>query len=317
MNIEGKKILVTGGTGFLGKNLVPELSEHAESVIVVSAEESDIFSEFENVKIVTGDLTDSVFCKKVLNDIDVCFHLASFKKNFKYHLEHPLEVFSKNVLISEVFFEAVNRSKIKSLVIASSVAIYESSDDLLAESDPLNLETKDAYALSKIVTEANARILSMENSELSVSIARCDNFFGEHDNFGPEAQVIPSLIRKSVNDSKIEVWGSGNQERTFVYVEDVCSALIGLADLGNGFHVFNVSSGESASFKKIIGIIQKIIGIDKEVVFDTTKPEGAKRRLVSANKIMKDLEWRPEFDLVNGLRKTVEYYLELENKCHQ
>jgi len=199
----------------------------------------------------------------------------------------------------------------------SSVAIYESSDDLLAESDPLNLETKDAYALSKIVTEANARILSMENSELSVSIARCDNFFGEHDNFGPEAQVIPSLIRKSVNDSKIEVWGSGNQERTFVYVEDVCSALIGLADLGNGFHVFNVSSGESASFKKIIGIIQKIIGIDKEVVFDTTKPEGAKRRLVSANKIMKDLEWRPEFDLVNGLRKTVEYYLELENKCHQ
>lgn len=241
--------------------------------------------------------------------MDICFHLASFKKNLKYHSEHPWEVFSKNASLSSVFMEVVLDSSIKALVMPSSVTVYAPKDSFITERDPLDLETKDAYALAKIVAENNARMLSLEKPNLSIAIARCDNFFGEFDNFGPDAQVIPSLIRKAVEDEDITVWGSGNQERTFAYAEDVCDALLRLADAGKGLHVFNVSSGEAASFKRIIGMIQEIMGSSKKVVYDTRKPEGAKRRLISANMIMEELDWKPKFDLESGLRKTIEYYL--------
>ncbi|NTU66701.1 MAG: NAD(P)-dependent oxidoreductase [Candidatus Moranbacteria bacterium] len=309
MSISGKKILVTGGTGFLGKNLVPKLAAEAGSVVVASIGGSDAFSNLENVRIVEGDLMDRGFSENVVKGIDVCFHLASFKKNFKYHLDHPLEVFSRNILMSGTFLEAVRHSSVRSLVIPSSVTVYESKEDFISEVDPVNFGTKDAYALSKIALEINARALSMDNQELSVSVARCDNFFGKYDDFGPDAQVIPSLIRKAVEDEEIVIWGSGNQERTFAYVGDVCDALISLVNGEKGMRLFNVSSGQAVSFKEIVRIIQGILKSEKKIIFDMDKPEGAKRRLISAEKIREEIGWEPKLSLEEGLERTVRYYL--------
>lgn len=310
MNLKNKKILVTGGTGFLGKNLVPVLAKKSKLVTVVSTERKNIFKGLSNVKIVAGNIENKNFCEKVLKNADVCFHLASFKMNFRYHTEHPLEVFSKNVLMGEVFLEAVGKSKIKNLIITSSVAVYGPKDSFILENDSLNLESKDAYALSKITLESNARVLSMARSDMSVAVARCDNFFGEFDNFGPDAQVIPSLIRKCVEDDEILVWGSGNQKRTFCYVSDICNGLVKLLDLKSGAHFYNISNGKAVNFKQVVSAMQKNLNQKKPVIYDRSKPEGAKTRIISSNKIKKELNWDPKFTLEEGLKKTVKYYLE-------
>ena len=310
MNLKNKKVLITGGTGFLGKNLVPILAWKAKLVTVVSAKKENIFENLSNVRIVAGNIENRNFCEKILKSADICFHLASFKRNFRYHTEHPLEVFSKNILMNGVFLEAVGKSRIKNLVITSSVAVYGPKDDFILENDPLNLGNKDAYALSKITLESNARVLGTARPDMKIAIARCDNFFGEFDNFGPDAQAIPSLIRKCVEDDEILVWGSGNQKRTFCYVSDICNGLIKLLDLRSGFHFYNISNGKAVNFKQTVSTIQKILNQKKPVTYDRTKPEGAKTRIISSKKIKKELNWEPKFTLEEGLRKTVKYYLE-------
>lgn len=298
----------------MGKNLVPKLAQKFESVTVIAQErERNIFSGLDNVRILIGDIKNEGFLQRALKKKDICFHLASFKRNFKYHTENPGKVFWENEEISHSFFKSVFESSLKNLIVMGSAAVYAPKDSFISESDPLNLESQDAYALSKISAENGARVLSYSRPDMSIVLVRSDNFYGEKDNFGPEAQVLPSLIRKSIEDEEIVVWGSGRQKRTFIFVEDVCDALIRLGKLKKGFYVFNISTGEKTDFKKIIKIIKKIVKGNKKVIFDTSKPEGASCRLVSAEKIKKELKWKPKYNLEKGLEKAIRYYLENKN----
>lgn len=310
-----KKVLVTGGDGFIGQFLVAKLLELKAQVFVsklVGGELIYLNNFRDKINIIEGDLLDEKFCQQILKDIDYCFHLAAFKKNFRYHTEKPLEVLEKNLKINSNIINNSGLQNIKKLLVMSSATVYAPSDEFLTEDSNMNasFNNNDAYSWGKIILEQEAKFLNKQ-SDLEIKIARCDNIYGPGDNFDKEnAQIIPMLISKTYDDSKneLEVWGSGDQLRTFLYVKDCINGLIAMMENNQKFLLLNLSSSEKISVKELIFKILNIAGVDKKIIFDKTKPEGHKIRVCDNELALKCIDWQPLFDMNKGLRETINYY---------
>lgn len=304
-----KKILIIGGAGFLGYNLTEKLIDKGLDVTVVTKNKDKMIKRFSGVEYIEWDINNDVPVFGSFRNFDICYYLASFKKNFKYHIENPANVFIQNLSTNIGFLKTIYTSDIKKIIIISSSTVYAPSNSPVDEHCALKNFDEDAYAMSKVVLEAGARFLAKEKKGFKIYVARCDNFFGEFDNFNNESQVIPSLIKKVINDEIIHVWGSGNQKRTFIYVKDVVNALIFLLDLNSDFDIFNISGQRVTSIKEIIDIIQKTVGVNKKIQFDLSKPEGVSIRNITSEKLQKITGWKQEFSLEIGIKKTIDYYL--------
>lgn len=313
-------VLVTGGTGFIGSHLVAELDTLGANLLVVdddSRGDSDRVNNLSNVTIINGDLTDPEVAERSARDADYCFHLAAVVGDVAFMTSNAHRIY-ENLLIDYNVFEACRKHDVKKVLYTSSACVYPTD---LQEEDYAFLSEDDAYrhganpdgdyGWTKVVGEQMAMSLT-EHLDISIATVRPFNPYGPHESFDPDdSHVIPAFIRRAANDEDpFVVWGSGEQVRTFTYVQDLARGMIGAMRNIEGGQVINLSDTDAVTIRELAEIVLDIADHDAELVFDESKPEGVKIRKPDVTNAQDTLYWEPKTSLRDGVRETYEWYIE-------
>ena len=299
MEWKGKNVLVTGGTGFIGSFLVEELLKRGAHVRVPMRGESLKWLEAhaDNVGFIKGDITNPEDCRKFVAGIDHVFHLASERRNIKYHQEHSDEVHAANVSMTNALINAL-RDTLQVPVIFFSTANIQQVE---GEKD----SPKDGYTSGKEACEA-LWIAAAEEQGFPLLIVRPPSVYGPRDSFGKEANVIPALIMKAAeSNDTLEVWGDGTQKRMFLYVEDIPKALMKLLD-SEIEDLQYIHPGNTVTVKELAEHIRDCMHPGLPLSFDTSKPQGSSYApLPAVSEVLSAFQWT---SLADGIQKTVEWW---------
>ena len=310
-----KNVLVTGGNGFVGSFVVERLLKEGANVSVVSRTRKKFLSHIENdVKFVKGDLLNRDDALKACKDQDFVFHLASRVAGIGYNIEHSGTMMTENSIMSLNMLDAARESNVERYQYVSSTCVYprEASiptpegEGMLGDPEPSNL----GYGWAKRVGELQAKMHAKEFG-MKVSIIRPMNAYGPRDDFDPEtSHVIPALIRKIINaKTEVSIWGSGNQTRAFVYVDDLARGMLMTLEKLTTPDPINIGSNEEIKIKDLVSMIVKITGRnDLQIKYDTTKPEGQLRKTASTKKAEELIQFKPKYSLEEGLKHAVDWY---------
>ena len=310
-----KNVLVTGGNGFVGSFVVERLLKEGANVSVVSRTQKKFLSHVENdVKFVKGDLLNRDDALKACKDQDFVFHLASRVAGIGYNIEHSGTMMTENSIMSLNMLDAARESNVERYQYVSSTCVYprEASiptpegEGMLGDPEPSNL----GYGWAKRVGELQAKMHAKEFG-MKVSIIRPMNAYGPRDDFDPEtSHVIPALIRKIINaKTEVSIWGSGNQTRAFVYVDDLARGMLMTLEKLTTPDPINIGSNEEIKIKDLVSMIVKITGRnDLQIKYDTTKPEGQLRKTASTKKAEELIQFKPKYSLEEGLKHIIDWY---------
>lgn len=302
-----KKYLVTGGSGFIGLNLVKKLLERREKVLAIDNFISPNIKEFcKNpfFKFLKVDITAKSEIEKAIKGVDYIFHQAAVS-NVANSFSSPEKTFEINIIGTFNILQAAKKYRIKKVIFASSVLVYGPSPDLLNEDvcpNPIS-----PYALSKYAGERLCQIFS-SNYNLPTVCLRYFNVYGPGQSFNSGA-VIPFLVNTFLKNKRPKIFGNGKQIRDFVFVEDVVRAnLKAIASKFRRGEIFNVASGEPTSILEVINILNRILSKNIKPIFVKAKPDDAEISQANIKKIKKCLLWQPEIDLKKGLQKTIDWF---------
>ena len=315
-----KNVLVTGGNGFVGSFVVERLLKEGANVSVVSRTRKKFLSHIENdVKFVKGDLLNRDDALKACKDQDFVFHLASRVAGIGYNIEHSGTMLTENSIMSLNMLDAARESNVERYQYVSSTCVYprEASiptpegEGMLGDPEPSNL----GYGWAKRVGELQAKMHAKEFG-MKVSIIRPMNAYGPRDDFDPEtSHVIPALIRKIINaKTEVLIWGSGNQTRAFVYVDDVARGMLMTLEKLTMPDPINIGTNEEIKIKDLVSTIVNITERDDlQIKYDTTKPEGQLRKTADTKKAEKLIQYKPKYSLEEGLKHTIDWYRSSNN----
>jgi len=312
---KNKKILVTGGTGLIGRPLVDMLVANEADVTVVSLD--DPSRAPKNVKFVRADLRELSNCINVCDNKDIVFQLAGVKGSPKMCAEKPASFLVPTVTFSFNMMEAARRCGVERFLFTSSVGVYQPAD-VFYEDDVWKTfpSPNDRFAgWAKRLCELQAEAYKIEHDWDKISIVRPANVYGPFDNFDPEnAMVIPSLINRALNgENPLTVWGDGSPIRDFIHAKDVARGMMIAVEKGINEPI-NLGSGEGVTIKQVAEAVAK--GVPNgplPIVWDVTKPKGDKRRLMDMTRA-KSYGFECKISLEDGVKETIEWYL--NNKDH-
>lgn len=303
-----KKVLVTGGTGMIGRSLVEMLIKEGTQVRIASLDapsRAHPQAEFRRV-----DLTRFDQCLSVCRDMDFVFHLAGVKGSPAMTSKRPATFFVPTLLFNTNVLEAARQSGVRHVLYTSSIGVYAPSEifreDEVWKTFP---SPHDKFAgWAKRMGELQAESYAIEYGWDHVSIVRPANVYGPYDNFDPQnAMVIPSLIRRVMDgENPLRVWGDGTPIRDFIHTRDVARGMMWVVERQFTQPV-NLGSGTGFSIKQVVEMILKVMGQNIEVVWDTSKPSGDQIRLMDISR-MQQLGWSPSVSLEDGIRETIEWF---------
>jgi len=321
-----KHVLVTGGAGMIGSNLVKHLTKNNTCEIRVA--DNLWRGKLENLEDSQGspvidmaqnffkvDLRDAMACAQVVDGIDEIYHLADVVAGIKYVLANQTEVFHDNALIDTNMLRAASQTNVKRFLYVGTACSYPKKMQFgveappLVEEDIIPAEPESAYGWSKLFAELQTELYGQE-TEMQTGILRLHNVYGTPADFSAEkSQVIPSLIVKAIRypSEPFVVWGSGTQCRSFVHVDDVVEGLVLMMAKGLGKGAVQIGTNFCTSIREIAETIVKISGKKIDVNYDITQPEGDKGRCADCSKAEKILEWKPKVSLEEGLRRTYQW----------
>lgn len=305
---KGKKILVTGGTGLIGRPLVEMLIEAGALVRVVSLD--DRSRAHPAAEFLRLDLTDINNCLKATRGMDYVFHLAGIKGSPKMTRERPASFFVPTILFNTNMMEAARLSLVKHYLYTSTIGVYAQAkvfyEDDVWKSFPSENDKFAGWA--KRMGELQAQAYKIEYGWDKISIVRPANVYGPYDNFDPEnAMVIPSLIARALGgENPLVVWGDGTPIRDFIHARDVARGMM-LAMEKLPEKPVNLGSGNGVSIKQIVDIIVKNLDKEPNVFWDTSKPTGDKKRLMDISRA-RYMGFTPEISIEDGIRETMEWY---------
>ena len=311
MNIyKDKKILVTGGTGLIGRPLVEMLIEAGAKVRIASLDDpSRAHPQAEFVRL---DLMDINNCFKVCEGIDMVFHLAGIKGSPKMTKERPASFFVPTILFNTNMMEAARKCNVERFLFTSTIGVYAPAE-IFYEDDVWKTfpSENDKFAgWAKRMGELQSEAYKIEYNWNKIAIVRPANVYGPYDNFDPEnAMVIPSLIKRALDgENPLIVWGDGSPIRDFIHAKDVAKGM--LFDLEKcPPHPINLGSGEGVTIKQIVDIITNNLEKKPEIIWDTSKPSGDKKRLMDISRV-KSLGWEPKIKLEEGIKEVIDWYKE-------
>ena len=305
---ENKKILVTGGTGLIGRPLVEMLIAQGAKVRIASLD--DPSRAHPDAEFMQVDLTDMNNCLKACEGMDMVFHLAGIKGSPKMTQEKPASFFVPTILFNTNMMEAAKRRGIERYLFTSTVGVY-SPAEVFYEDDVWKTfpSENDKFAgWAKRMGELQAEAYAIEYGWDNIAIVRPANVYGSYDNFDPEnAMVIPSLVKRATDgENPLVVWGDGSPVRDFIHARDVAKGMLMALEKCPGYPI-NLGSGVGYSIKEIVDVIVHNLEKKPEVVWDTSKPAGDKKRLMD---ISKALGWEPEISITEGIKEVMEWYKE-------
>ena len=318
-------MLVTGGAGMIGSNLVKRLVKEGNKVSVIDNmwrgkkeyllddDKKPVIDMERNLH--QTDLSVHGSCDHLFDEVDYVYHLADVVAGVDYVFSNQGNVFRHNILINSNVIEAVRNKPIKGFIYVGTACSFPADKQTGVDAPPLKEEDEypaspeSAYGWSKLMGEYEALLMEKE-AGIPVSVLVLHNVYGAPCDFSPErSQVIPSLIRKAARYPKEDfvVWGSGAQGRAFVHVEDVVDALVATKEKGLGQGVIQIGPDVCTSIKEIAEIIVEISGKSIDIRFDTTKPEGDRGRCADYTKAKEILGWEPKVQLRDGLAGLYEW----------
>ena len=310
-----KNVLVTGGNGFIGSFVVERLLKDGANVSIASRTQKKFLSHVENdIKFVKCDLLNKNDALNACTDQDFVFHLASRVAGIGYNIEHSGTMMTENSIMSLNMLDAARKSSVERYQYISSTCVYprEASiptpegEGMLGDPEPSNL----GYGWAKRVGELQAKMHAKEFG-MKVSIIRPMNAYGPRDDFDPEtSHVIPALIRKIINaKTEVSIWGSGNQTRAFVYVDDVARGMLMTLEKLTIPDPINIGTNEEIKIKDLVSTIVDITERkDLQIKYDTTKPEGQLRKTADTKKAEELIQYKPKYSLEEGSKHTVDWY---------
>ena len=319
------RILVTGGASFIGSHLVDKLVTLGSNVTVIddlsSGKKENLSQSWDKIQFKKNDL--EYITKSELNNLfrdqEIVFHLAAIHGGRGFITTHPADV-SSNFSIDHHVFEACMNSNVKNLVFASTACVYPTelqneigSDYKLKEedSDPLKLDgymsADIEYGWGKLMSEMQLHAFRNQYG-LKGCPVRFVTAYGPREN---KTHAIIALIYKAIEKMEpFEIWGNGEQERDFTYVEDIVEGSILAGEKIFDGTPINLGTGTRYRIKEVVEMICKILNWRPDnFKFDTSKPVGALSRALDNSTAKKLLGWEPRYTLEDGLEKTIEWYL--------
>ncbi|MEM2842020.1 MAG: NAD-dependent epimerase/dehydratase family protein [Thermoproteota archaeon] len=295
---EYKKIIVTGGSGFIGHHLVKKLLEHGYDVFVLDKQKPTN----EDVKWVEADILKLGELVKCMSGVDVVYHLAAIA-DATFAAENPLLTIKINVEGTANVLEACRRGEVKRVIYASTIWIYNASEKCnVDENTPLSTRTKHVYTTSKLLGEFLCQDYH-DHYGLNFTILRFGIPYGP----GGRFNVIPIFIKKALLGEPLTIRGTGEQKRQFVYVEDLALGCIGALKKVAENQIYNLVGSQMFSVNEIVETIKKFIP-NVEIVKVPERRGELSDKYVSAFKAEKELGWKATTSLDEGIRKTIEWY---------
>jgi len=307
MNLKGKKVLVTGGTGLIGQQLIKLLKQEGANIRIVSLDNNALVPS--DVEFMQLDLMNFDNCKKACENVDIVFNLIGIKTSPKIIKEKPANIFVSYLRFNTNIIEAARQSNVQWFLYVSTIGVY-SPTDIMSEDELWNgfPSKHDWYGgWAKRMGEMQLETYKIQYGLNNYSIIRPANVYGPYDDFSETSMVIPSLIKRIYNkENPYIVWGDGTSIRDFIYSEDVAKAMI-FAVSNEINEPLNVGSGQGISIKDLVNTAIEISDYKPEIIWDTSKPSGDKQRILNTKKL-NDYGFLPSISLEEGLTRTLEWY---------
>jgi GDP-L-fucose synthase len=311
----GAKVLVAGGTGFVGVNLINRLLPLGAKVRATVHRKAPVIHD-ERIQYVKCDLTNMEDCRKVVSDINYVFMCAANTSGAAVIAATPLVHVTPNVVMNAQMLEAAYWAKVQKLIWLSSNAAYPPSGDRpVKEEEMFNGDPYEAYfgvGWMKRYTEILCRMYSEKlKNPMATVVLRPSNIYGPYDDFEFEtSHVMAALIRRVVErHNPLEVWGTGDDIRDWIYIDDFIDAMMLAAEKIESYDPINIGMGKGYSVKQALQTILEVDGYtDANIKFNSSKPSMIPIRLIDTTKAETILGFKARTGLGEGIRKTIEWY---------
>jgi len=315
---KNKKVLVAGGAGFVGTNLIKKLLELQAQVRAADIKKFQF--QDERIEYLNCDFTKKQDCQKAVEDIDYVFMMAANTSGAAVMEKTPLVHVTPNIIMNSLMLEAAYEAGVKKFLFPSSNTVYPVSNQSVKENDMAYGDLFSKYYFvgwMKQFSEVLCEMYSKIKNPMKTIVVRPANIYGPYDDFEWEtSHVIPALIRKAVErHSPIEVWGDGNDIKDFIYVDDLVEGdLLAMEKIEN-FSPVNIASGRPRAIKEVLRAILAADNYqDADIVFNASQPTMIPRRLIDSSKARELLGFEAKTPFIDGIKKTVDWYIETLNK---
>lgn len=304
---DGRTVMVTGGTGFLGSHLIEELQSRSDSV--------DVFVPHSD----EYDLRQRANIRRAFTDsgVDIVIHLAATVGGIGANRRNPGRYFYDNAIMGIELIEMARQFNVNKCMILGTICAYPEntpipfSEEDLFKGYPEPTNAPYGIAKKSLLTQLKAYRKQYQFNGIYLMPV---NLYGPRDNFDPEtSHVIPAIIRKCIearecDDDSITAWGTGEPTREFLYVKDAAKGILDATECYNRSEPVNLGSGMEISIQELVETIADMTGFEGGIEWDTSKPDGQMRRRLDVSKAKKYFDWEAETDFETGLRKTVEWF---------
>ena len=305
-SLAGARVMVTGGAGFLGRYIVERLRRAGAREVFVP-------------RSARYDLRDGEACRRALADArpELVIHAAAVVGGIGANAANPARYFFDNAMMGMQLIEACRAAGVPKLVTVGTTCSYPKhtpvpfSEDALWDGYPE--ETNAPYGLAKKMLLVQQQAYSEQYGMNAIFLLPA-NLYGPGDNFDPQtSHVIPALIRKfamavNTRQRRVEVWGTGEASREFLYVEDAARGILLAAERYDGPQPVNLGNGSEVSIARLVEIIAELTGFDGEIAWDHSQPDGQPRRSLDTSRARERFGFEAEMPLEAGLRATLEWY---------
>ena len=303
---KGKRVLITGGTGLIGRQVVKILADAGAKITIVSLDKVNVDERAEHI---LGDLTDFSFAKKATEGMDFVFHMAGIKGSIEVTKSKPASFFVPILMFNTNVLEACRLNNVAKVVYTSSIGAY-SSAEVFKEGENKDGPPMDMFpGWAKRMAELQVEAYKIQYGLKNFAIVRPCNVYGPGDNFDPKnAMVIPSLMyRIHQKEDPVVVWGDGSAIRDFAYSRDVAEGIILALHYGTEGGFVNLGSGKGVSVKELVDTLKSFIPFNYQ--FDTTKPAGFPKRVMDISLAQKMIHYNPTTSLREGLEETWNWFI--------
>ncbi len=306
LDLKNKRILVTGGAGFLGRQVVAQLLQAGADLNQIMIPRSKDYN-----------LCTLEACQKVVQNQDIVIHLAAHVGGIGLNLVKPAELFYDNLMMGTQLIDSAYRAGVEKFVCVGTICAYPKFTPVPFKEDDLwegyPEETNAPYGVAKKALLVQLQAYRQQYGFNGIYLLPV-NLYGPEDNFDPKSShVIPALIRKVYEaqkrgDKTLPVWGDGSPSREFLYSTDAARGIVMATQLYNEPDPVNLGTNQEVKIKDLVETICELMGFEGEIVWETDKPNGQPRRCLDTNRAKEKFGFVAEVGFKEGLKNTIDWY---------